>query len=207
LTAFQIPLAAPAQRTARRRAPAPAGVLLVACALAGSVGCVEPRAGSGPLAEQSHQPVAEALIDAGGAVELDPGAGVGVAIAYAGSGRWQVTTACDTAQTQEACRFDVLVSSDGSGEELSDGEGVELEGEDDLFVLDPFALELAVVTEDDLDGMTFRASPGTAVRVSALLYDPLSDWADDPRWLSWVGHGAVNWGAPSNPIDLTPDQP
>jgi len=68
-----------------------------------------------------------------------------------------------------------------------------------------------VVTEDDLDGMTFRASPGAAVRVSVLLYDPLIDsqfdWTDDPRLLSWVGHGAVNWGAPSNPIDLTPDQP
>jgi hypothetical protein len=147
------------------------------------------------------------MIDAGGAVELDPGAGVGVAIAYAGAGRWQVTTACDTTQTHEACQFDVLVSSDGSGEELSDGAGVDLEGDDQLSVLDPFALELAVVTEEDLDGMTFSASPGTAVRVSALLYDPLSDWADDPRMLSWVGHGAVNWGAPSNPIDLTPDQP
>jgi len=138
-------------------------------------------------------------------------AGVGVAVGYAGAGRWQLTTACDTVQTNDVCRFDVLVSSDASGEELSDGEGIDLEAEDEISVPDPFALELLVVTEDDLDGMTFRASPGAAVRVSVLLYDPLIDsqfdWTDDPRLLSWVGHGAVNWGAPSNPIDLTPDQP
>jgi hypothetical protein len=170
-------------------------------------GCVESRQDSGP----PPAPVADVVIDAGGALELDPGAGVGVAIAYDGAGRWQLTTACDTIQTQQVCEFDVLVSSDASGEELSDGAGVDLEAEDELSAPDPFALELQVVTDDDLDGMTFSASPGATVRVSVLFYDPAIDsrfnWTDDPRMLSWVGHGAVNWGAPTNPIDLTPDQP
>ncbi|MEO8177491.1 MAG: hypothetical protein ABI895_01545 [Deltaproteobacteria bacterium] len=201
-------LAARAWRTARQRAVL-SGAALVAAAL--SAGCVEPHAGSDPAVDDERPPVANAVIDAGGAVELEPGAGVGVAIGYAGAGRWQLTTACDTAQTNDVCRFDVFVSSDASDEELSDGEGVDLEAEDEISLPDPFALELLVVTEDDLDGMTFRASPGAAVRVSVLLYDPLIDspfdWTDDPRLLSWVGHGAVNWGAPSNPIDLTPDQP
>jgi hypothetical protein len=195
-------------RTARRRA-ALAGAVLGASAV--GLGCVEPHSGSGPVPDHVRPPVADVVIDAGGAVELDPGAGVGVAVAYVGAGRWQLTTACDTAQTNEVCEFDVLVSSDASGQELSDPEGVELEAEDELFAPDPFALELLLVTEDDLDGMMFSASPGATVRVSVLLYAPLrdspSDWTDDPRLLSWVGHGAVNWGAPSNPIDLTPDQP
>jgi len=211
------PVAAPSRQTAKRsalvRAPARCslvGVALVAL-VAGSLGCVEPRGGVGPPPESTRPAVADAVIDLGGAVDLEPGAGVGVAVAYAGAGRWQLTTACDTAQSNQACQFDVLVSSDESGEMLSDGEGVDLEGEDELLVPDPFALELLVVTEADLDGMTFSASPGAVVRVSVLLYDPEVDspfdWVDDPRLLSWVGHGAVNWGAPSNPIDLIPDQP
>jgi len=175
--------------------------------LLAALGCVEPHGDSAP----TPPPVADVVIDAGGALELDPGAGVGVAIAYDGAGRWQLTTACDTVQTHEVCEFDVLVSSDASGEELSDGEGVDLEAEDELSAPDPFALELQTVTDDDLDGMTFSASPGATVRVSVLFYDPQIDsqfnWTDDPRMLSWVGHGAVNWGAPTNPIDLTPDQP
>jgi hypothetical protein len=193
------------RRTLRRAA-------LAAIALTAGAGCVEPRGGFEPGSGSTEPWVAEAVIDAGGIVDLEPGAGVGVAVGYAGAGRWQLTTACDTAETNEPCEFDVLVSSDASGEELSDGEGAALEAEDELSVPDPFALELRVVTEDDLDGMTFSASPGSSVRVSVLLYDPQPDpsqfdWVDDPRLLSWVGHGAVNWGAPSNPIDLIPDQP
>ena len=155
--------------------------------------------------------VAEQVIDAGGAVELEPGAGVGVAVAYDGNGLWQLTTACDTDQTGEVCRFDILITGDESGSVLSDAEGVDLESEDELSAPDPLALEMAFVTEDDLDGARFSAEPGASLRVSVLLYDPLNDsqfhWIDDPRLLSWVGHGAVNWGAPSNPVDLTPDQP
>src|SRR6185295_2979385 len=147
----------------------------------------------------------------GGAVELEPGAGVGVAVAYDGNGLWQLTTACDTDQTGEVCRFDILITGDESGSVLSDAEGVDLESEDELSAPDPLALEMAFVTEDDLDGATLSAEPGASLRVGVLLYDPLLDsgfdWTDDPRLLSWVGHGAVNWGAPSNPVDLTPDQP
>jgi hypothetical protein len=184
---------------------ASAAVALVAA------GCVEPDGNSGPAPEQDRPGVAEQVIDAGGAIELEPGAGVGVAVAYAGDGRWQLTTACDTAQTGEACRFDILITGDESGSALSDPEGVELESEDELFAPDPLALEMAFVTEDDLDGATFSAEPGASLRVGVLLYDPQLDsgfdWTDDPRLLSWVGNGGVNWGAPSNPVDLTPDQP
>lgn len=172
---------------------------------------MDPKGGSGPDPADAREQVAEQVIDAGGAVELEPGAGVGVAVAYLGAGRWQVTTACDTVQTGEVCRFDVLITGDESRAQLSDAEGVDLEAQDDLFAPDPLALEMAFVTGEDLDGATFSADAGASLRVSALLYDPQLDsrfdWTDDPRLLSWVGHGAVNWGAPTNPVDLTPDQP
>ena len=66
-------------------------------------------------------------------------------------------------------------------------------------------------TGDGTDGFGFTTSPGATVRVSALLYDPgygsWFDWSDDPRFISWVGHGAVHRGAPTNPVDLAPDRP
>jgi hypothetical protein len=172
--------------------------------------CVEPDAGSGPPPDEPED-VAQVVIDAGGAVELDPGEGVGVVVEYAGDGLWQVTTACDTLLTNAACRFDVLVTGDQSDSELSELQGVELESEDLAYSPDPLAVELQFVTREDLDSATFVANPGASLRVSALLYDPLLDsrfdWIDDPRLLSWVGHGAVNVGAPTNPVDLAPDQP
>jgi hypothetical protein len=173
--------------------------------------CVEPDRGSGPPISYEPEEVAQMVIDAGGAVELDPGEGVGVVVEYGGDGLWQVTTACDTLITDQVCRFDVLVTGDESGSELSDPQGVGLESEDLAYSPDPLAVELQFVTGDDLDAATFEATPGASLRVSALLYDPLIDsrfdWTDDPRLLSWVGHGAVNQGAPTNPVDLAPDQP
>jgi hypothetical protein len=173
--------------------------------------CVEPDGGAAPPGGPGPEDVAQVVIDSGGAVELDPGEGVGVVVEYAGDGLWQVTTACDTSITGQQCRFDVLVTGDESGSELSDPQGVGLESNDSAYSPDPLAVELQFVTGDDLDAATFEASPGASLRVSALLYDPLLDpgfdWTDDPRLLSWVGHGAVNQGAPTNPVDLTPDQP
>jgi hypothetical protein len=173
--------------------------------------CVEPHGGSGPPVGHEPEDVAEVVIDAGGALELDPGEGVGVAVEYAGDGLWQVTTVCDTLITNAACRFDVLVTGDQSGSELTEPVGVGLEPEDLAYSPDPLAVELQFVTREDLDAATFEATPGASLRVSALLYDPLLDsrfdWTDDPRLLSWVGHGGVNEGAPTNPVDLVPDQP
>jgi hypothetical protein len=184
-----------------------------ALALASSLAaCVDPDgSSSGPPIEYEPEDVAQVVIDSGGALELDPGEGVGVIVEYAGDGLWQITTSCDTLITDEVCSFDVLVTGDESGSELGDVQGVGLESEDLAFSPDPLAVELQFVTEEDLDGVTFEASPGASLRISALLYEPLIDsrfnWTDDPRLLSWVGHGAVNQGAPTNPVDLSPDQP
>jgi hypothetical protein len=182
------------------------GSLLLALA------CVEPEPGSGIVVhDRPEERVAEQTIDAGAAVDLDPGAGVGVAVAYLGAGRWELSLSCDTAVSDEFCNFDVIASVDESSDPLGEIEGLELEAEDELEATDPLALQLRFVTGEDLDGAAFTTSPGATVRVSALLFNPVPysmfDWTDDPRLLSWVGHGALNRGAPSNPIDLIPDQP
>jgi hypothetical protein len=176
-------------------------------ALAGVLaGCAESEPGSDGAEPEPE--VAELLIDAGRGVELEPGAGVGVAVEYQGDGRWQMSAACDTQLTGSVCRFALLASSRDNSSEFGELERIGLESEDELALLDPFAVEMTWITADDLDAAAFTTSPGASVQVSVLLYDPVPDsdfdWTNDPRLLSWVGDGALHAGAPTNPVDLTP---
>jgi hypothetical protein len=175
--------------------------------------CVEPdsyddRDGYGP---RPLGDVAELTIDAGEGLVLDPGEGIGVGVEYGGDGRWALTLVCDTNLSGAACFFDVLITSDGSSQGVDDVTASDLESGDEVFSPDPFAVELRAATDTATDGVTFTTSPGATVRLSALLYDPVLgsdvDWNDDPRVISWVGSGAIHRGAPTNPVDLTPNRP
>jgi len=188
--------------------------LLTAPALAwvSTSACVEPDPYDGyTIGPPIGAAIAELTIDAGEGLVLDPGEGVGVGVEYAGEGHWTVITVCDTSSSDEPCIFDVLVASDGSAMGVDDVEGSDLESDDDFFSPDPFAVQLDLVTEADSDLVTFSTSPGATVRLSVLLYDPVVDsgfdWSDDPRVISWVGSGAIHRGAPTNPVDLTPNRP
>jgi hypothetical protein len=154
--------------------------------------------------------VADLVIDSGGQAQLEPGSGIGVAISYTEGGRWSLTTACDTSLTGLFCDYDIIVSTDEASP-ITAFEGSGLEPDDDVQSPDDFAVTARFTTAEDTDGLGFSTSPGATVRVSALLYDPSFDsgfdWIDDPRFLSWVGDGAVHHGAPTNPVDLTPDRP
>jgi hypothetical protein len=186
---------------------------LVLCALAALLGCLEPDS-HGHRYDESGAPVdvAQLGIDAGGEIDLDPGMGVGIGVEYAGAGAWQITSACDTGLSGAVCHFDVMVSELGVAPDgISAVAGVGLEAEDRLTQPDPFSLELDLVTGTDLDGATFSTTPGATVRVEALLYDPVYgsdlDWVAEPRVFYWVGGGALQSGAPTDPVDLTPDRP
>jgi hypothetical protein len=158
--------------------------------------------------ESSLPPIAELVIDGGAELALVPGEGIAVGVEYAGEGRWSVTTSCDTALTGLSCTYDLIVSTDELSP-ITDYEGAALDEDDQLSAPGRFALAGAFETDEDLDGFGFTTSPGATVRVSALLYDPEGgwDWIEDPRMISWVGHGGVHRGAPTNPVDLTPDRP
>ena len=104
----------------------------------------------------------------------------------------------------------IVVSKDDDAP-ITDFEAVALEPDDDLYAPDERAVRAAFTTEADTDGFELQTLPGATVRVSALLYDPgvdySLDWSDDPRFITWFGHGALNLGAPTNPVDLRPDRP
>jgi hypothetical protein len=181
----------------------------LAPALVLAAACVAPDPPHGEEAgEASPPPVAELVIDGGAELALAPGEGIGVGVEYAGEGRWSVTTSCDTSLTGLACSYDLIVSTDELSP-ITDYAGAELDAGDRLIAPDTFVLAAAFETSDDLDEFGFTTSPGATVRVSALLYDPDGgwNWHEDPRVISWVGNGAVHRGAPTNPVDLTPDRP
>jgi hypothetical protein len=171
--------------------------------------CVAPEPPHGKEAgEASPLPVAELVIDGGAELVLEPGQGIAVGVEYAGEGVWSVTTSCDTALTGLSCTYDLIVSTDELSP-ITDYGGDPLDGDDRLIAPDRFALAAAFETGEDLDAFGFTTAPGATVRVSALLYDLESgwDWREDPRIISWVGNGGVHRGAPTNPVDLTPDGP
>lgn len=183
---------------------------LATLALTGALaGCVEPD--PDPYLDDTTRPipgVENLAIDRGGRVLLDPGQGIAVAVEYAEGGVWEVSTACDTLASDFLCDFDIFVSTEDAP--IDAFEGVDLEADDELSAPDDFGVNALLGTAEDTDGFTFSTAPGATVRVSALLYDPFDywfDWSDDPRFISWVGHGAVHQGAPTNPVDLTPDRP
>lgn len=188
--------------------------LLASGAVLGVCACVEPDAdpyASGDV-PRPIEGVVELAIDGGGQIELEPGDGIGVAVEYAEGGQWSLRTACDTPLSGERCSYDILVSTDETAP-ITAFAGVSLEESDGVSALDEFAVAATFDTGDDTDGLGFTTSPGATVRVSALLYDPgpeygsWFDWSDDPRFINWVGNGAVHRGAPTNPVDLTPDRP
>jgi hypothetical protein len=182
-----------------------------AVGLAGLGACVEPNPER--YVEDGLTPVPRVVdltIDSGGQVQLDPGSGVAVTVAYVEGGRWSLTTACDTLLSDVDCRFDIIASTDESAP-ITVVDGVDLEDNDSVSAPDEFAVAAELFTTDETDGFGFTTSAGATVRVSALLYDSGFDsrlgWSDDPRIISWVGDGAVHRGAPTNPVDLTPDRP
>jgi hypothetical protein len=171
--------------------------------------CVEPNPpGTG---DDGPEPgIVEATIDPDAFLELDPGEGVLIGVEYTSGGTWKVSTVCDTAYSDVPCWFDIIVDS-YSASGIRNIEPDELESNDEIYRLDAFALELDFLTSDSIDSVSFTATPGSTLRVTAALHDPGGDywgsWKLDPRLVSWVGNGGINWGAPTNPLDLTPAAP
>ncbi len=175
---------------------------LSGCALLGCVAPDPPR--------EAEPEAAELAIDADAQLELAPGDGVLVGVEYTTGGTWRVSAVCDTAYSDRACSFDIIVDSQ-SEDGIVDVDRLDLEDGDRIIQLDLHALELDWVTGSDTDSVSFSSTPGASLRVSVALFDPLASWWGswdvDPRLLSWVGDGAAHWGAPTDPVDLTPATP
>ncbi len=152
--------------------------------------------GCSGLAPQTSSQVT-ASIDIGQPLDATPGRGAGVFVEYTEGGRWHLFTACDTAISGADCIFNVLVSvKDGQSPSEVKTQGL---GPDDTLCTYSGGFELAVATSTGLDGVTFQTAPNTTV-----YFEVFAGGVSDPRYLYWIGDGAVQAGAPSNPMGLEP---
>lgn len=141
--------------------------------------------------------VEQATIDTNAVLKVEAGKGAGAFIEYDAGGTYHFTTACD-ADRGNTCYWDIVVTPLDSAHVLSVAP-VALENQDSVAFGSGNSVRFVATTEDDFDGFTLQTDPGAAIEVDALL-----DGSPANPYLFWVGDGALNNGAPSNPVDLVP---
>jgi hypothetical protein len=148
---------------------------------------------------QQNDEILSATIDTGATLaEIEPGRGAGAFVEYTSGGQWRVYTACDTELSGYGCTWDIIVSVDPDNS-IHDFEDDQLEASDYLDWEDQHAVRFVTSTTYDFDGFFVEATEGAPLRVDVYLDDQPA-----PRYIYWVGDGALHRGAPSNPIDLIP---
>jgi hypothetical protein len=152
-----------------------------------------------PIVEVPNETVPSATIDTGATLaDIEPGRGAGAFVEYGSGGRWHVYVACDTELSNIGCEWDIIVSV-GDGNQLSQLEGDQLESSDYLDWESANSARMITSTTYDFDGFWVHATAGAPLRVDVYL-----DGWPAPKYIYWVGDGALHRGAPSNPIDLIP---
>lgn len=163
-----------------------------------AVACVEPRN------DTEYQPppgeVEQGSIDADATLTgVDPGTAVGAFVEATSDGSWHVWVSCDTAVTGAPCAWDIIVGPASGANTLTNPVGEGLESGDSLFWETTSDVHFISQTTDTFDGFHVDGVAGAVLRVDVYL-----DGQPAPRYLYWVGGGAVHAGAPSNPLDLAP---
>lgn len=149
---------------------------------------------------------ARAFIEPDEMLEAPAGEGAGVFIEYESGGRWHVWATCDTRLTGRSCHFDVLVQT--SAGTIRNVYGDALTSDDTVLQDCPDTAQLVLKSRADISGMYFETQPGTTV-----VFDVLVDGAPYPELVYWYGSfresdaSDVRYGAPGNPIALTPLRP
>lgn len=145
-------------------------------------------------------------IEADEFLEAPAGEGAGVFIEYESGGGWHVWVSCDTLISGQSCKFDVFAQVIGGsighvvGDSLGPGDAVYQDCSD--------TAQLITKTRSNISGMYFDASPGATVQ-----FDILLDGAPYPELVYWYGNhrrgqgSEVRYGAPGNPVAITPNTP
>jgi len=135
--------------------------------------------------------------------DIQPGQEAGAFVEYRTGGTWHVFTSCDAAlagvdgQPRPPCVWDIFVTP--TDWPLRSVNVENLEG-DDYAAVEGGSAHLIAITDVDLDGLLVEAEPGQAVLVDVYL-----DGGPGQRYVYWVESGGLNRGAPTNPIDLSPN--
>lgn len=149
----------------------------------------------------SSNDATHASIDTGAALSTEPGRGIGVLLDYEAGGKWHVHVACDTALSGEECFWDILVQTPG-GTRVRNVTSEGFEPGDDQADWDSGGARLLMITGNDNDGVFLDTDPAAPLSIDVLL-----DGAPANAYVYWISDGAMNRGAPTNPIILTPSEP
>ena len=142
--------------------------------------------------------VEQATIDVDRTLDMmEPGGGAAVFVEYQAGGTYHITTGCKIVQGTD-CYWDLLVTP-LDGAPVQGVAPVELESDDSVSIGAGNQARLVAYTGRDFDGFTLQTEPGAAIEIDALLDNCAAN-----SYLFWVGDGALQKGAPSNPVDLIP---
>lgn len=150
-------------------------------------------------------------IDTGAELGSDPGKGVGVFVQYKAGGEWLVWTTCDTTSSGYLCGFDIVASVKSAETLAVEDQSADLEAPDRVVVVDQGAVRLVLQTGADTDGVWLKAPAGVALELDVELDGGPPVTCDEAgncgNIVSWPHGGAVQNGAPSNPVELVPTAP
>lgn len=131
---------------------------------------------------------------------IHPGEEVGLFVEYQSGGTWHLFVTCDTKVSEYDCHWDVFTGvTAGRFHDPPREDG--LEAADGLY-WDGYGAWMTAVTSSGPDGFYMETSPGATVAVEAYL-----DGEDAHPLLFWIREGAVEPGAPTNPIKFKPTDP
>ena len=145
--------------------------------------------------------IPDVVIHPGAQLSARPGHGVGLYVQYAGAGHWDVFTTCDTATSNAACNFDIVISTTPDVS-LSGVVGTDLGPDSSVSLQSDDSIRLVTSTDLGTDGTSFDADPGATIEVDVLL-----DGVPQPQFIFAVSDGVLLDGAPGNPVDFTPAAP
>lgn len=180
----------------------PVRPLLAALSLAvATSGCFITTDTGPPPAPPSDEPAVES-VDIGATMDVPPGRGAGLFVEYLGAGAWSVYTSCDTLVTEQACVFDVIVSTPSGAAILAPKLAGGAHPEDTLSPRSDGGLRFVVGTESTLVGVTFSTQAGAPIEIDMLL-----DGQARPDFIHWMNGGAHVVGTTTNPVDFLPTAP
>jgi hypothetical protein len=143
----------------------------------------------------------------GGTLESDPGQGAGLNVEASVGGVWRLSTTCDTTISGVGCTWDIVASVDPDAGRLDITDDSTLDSDDVTSRVDDAAVRAVLFTGEGEKSVTLTGPDGADLTVDAILDDLHGD-SIVRGFVSWVSDGgAINNGAPSNPVVFHPVAP